>query len=34
IKKIAELLEIWKAKEGWDVEILPSTVSTNPFRHL
>ncbi|MFX3849720.1 Nif3-like dinuclear metal center hexameric protein, partial [Streptococcus suis] len=34
IKKIAELLEIWKAIEGWDVEILPSTVSTNQFRHL
>ncbi|HFU3946333.1 TPA: Nif3-like dinuclear metal center hexameric protein [Streptococcus suis] len=34
IKKIADLLETWKAKEGWDVEILPSTVSTNPFRHL
>ncbi|HEM4250535.1 TPA: Nif3-like dinuclear metal center hexameric protein [Streptococcus suis] len=34
IKKIAVLLETWKAEEGWDVEILPSTVSTNPFRHL
>lgn len=34
IKKIADLLETWKAEEGWDVEILPSTVSTNPFRHL
>ncbi|MGC4388668.1 Nif3-like dinuclear metal center hexameric protein, partial [Streptococcus suis] len=34
IKKIADLLETWKAEEDWDVEILASTVSTNPFRHL
>ncbi|NRG67945.1 Nif3-like dinuclear metal center hexameric protein [Streptococcus suis] len=34
VKKIADLLEIWKAEKDWDVEILPSTVSTNPFRHL
>ncbi|HEP1837586.1 TPA: Nif3-like dinuclear metal center hexameric protein [Streptococcus suis] len=34
VKNIADLLETWKAEEGWDVEILSSTVSTNPFRHL
>lgn len=34
IEKIAELLEIWKADENWDIEIIRSTVSTNPFKHL
>ncbi|HEL2575663.1 TPA: Nif3-like dinuclear metal center hexameric protein [Streptococcus suis] len=34
IRNIADLLENWKAENSWDVEILPSTVSTNPFRHL
>ncbi len=34
IKRIADLLETWKAEEGWDLDIFASTVSTNPFRHL
>lgn len=34
VKKIAEKLQNWKAENNWDVEILASTVSTNPFRHL
>ncbi|MET3643756.1 Nif3-like dinuclear metal center hexameric protein [Streptococcus gallinaceus] len=34
VKKIAEKLEEWKKNEGWELEIIPSTVSTNPFRHL
>lgn len=34
VKKVAEKLELWKDEEGWNLEILPSTVSTNPFRHL
>ncbi len=34
IKKIAQKLEEWKTEEAWDVEVYPSTVTTNPFRHL
>ena len=34
VKKIAEKLQEWKEENKWDVEILASTVSTNPFRHL
>lgn len=34
VQKIADLLEDWKEEKGWDIDILPSTVSTNPFRHL
>ncbi|MBY5034926.1 Nif3-like dinuclear metal center hexameric protein [Streptococcus gallolyticus] len=34
VKKIAEKLEEWKLAEAWELEIIPSTVSTNPFRHL
>ncbi|MDQ8764550.1 Nif3-like dinuclear metal center hexameric protein [Streptococcus ruminantium] len=34
ITKIAGLLEKWKAEENWELEILASTISTNPFRHL
>lgn len=34
VKKIAELLDSWKEEGGWELDILASTVSTNPFRHL
>ena len=34
VKKIAEKLQAWKEENKWDVEILASTVSTNPFQHL
>lgn len=34
IKEIAKRLDTWKAEEGWDIEVYPSTVSTNPFRHI
>lgn len=34
VEKIAEKLEEWKRECNWDVEILASTVSTNPFCHL
>lgn len=34
ISKIAEKLETWKAEEAWDVMILQSQSSTNPFDHL
>ncbi|MGT2910703.1 Nif3-like dinuclear metal center hexameric protein [Streptococcus cameli] len=34
VKEIAKKLSQWKAEEGWDIDVLASTVSTNPFRHL
>lgn len=34
VAKIAEKLAEWKEENHWDVDILQSTVSTNPFRHL
>lgn len=34
VKKITEKLLEWKKENDWDLEILASTVSTNPFRHL
>lgn len=34
VKKIVEKLKEWRESENWDVKILASTVSTNPFRHL
>lgn len=34
VSKIAALLEQWKVENAWDLEIVPSTVSTNPFYHL
>lgn len=34
VEKIAELLEEWKKEEGWELEILASQASTNPFSHI
>lgn len=34
IQKITEKLLEWKDEKDWEIEILASTVSTNPFRHL
>ncbi|MDD0786588.1 Nif3-like dinuclear metal center hexameric protein, partial [Streptococcus pneumoniae] len=34
VEKIAALLTQWKEKKGWELEILPSQASTNPFRHI
>ena len=34
IAKIAEKLEAWKLEKGWNVTILESQSSTNPFDHL
>lgn len=31
VEEIAKRLESWKKEEGWDIDIFPSTVSTNPF---
>ena len=33
-EKLKEKFENWKAEEGWNVEILASQASTNPFRHI
>ncbi|MFA9414202.1 Nif3-like dinuclear metal center hexameric protein [Streptococcus sp. E29BA] len=34
VQKVTALLESWKADLDWSVDVYPSTVSTNPFRHL
>lgn len=34
VQKLAEKFQGWKTAEGWDVEILASQASTNPFRHI
>ncbi|MGZ7230658.1 Nif3-like dinuclear metal center hexameric protein, partial [Streptococcus pyogenes] len=34
VQKITEKLLEWKDEKDWEIEILASTVSTNPFRHL
>ncbi len=34
IEKVAEKLLEWKKQYQWDVEVIPSTISTNPFSHL
>lgn len=34
VQKLAEKFQGWKAAEGWDVEIVVSQASTNPFRHI
>lgn len=34
VTRIAALLEQWKKEENWEISILPSTVSTNPFRRV
>ena len=34
IPKIAEKLEAWKLEHDWNVTILESQSSTNPFDHL
>ncbi|MGT2934670.1 Nif3-like dinuclear metal center hexameric protein [Streptococcus castoreus] len=33
-EKIREKLQAWKKEQGWDVTIIKSDVSTNPFSHL
>ena len=33
-EKLKEKLATWKAEEGWEIEILASQASTNPFRHI
>ena len=33
-EKLKEKLDTWKAEEGWEIEILASQSSTNPFRHI
>ena len=32
--ELKEKLDTWKAEEGWELEILASQASTNPFRHI
>lgn len=34
VERVAALLRQWKVEKEWEVEIFPTTVSTNPFRHL
>ncbi len=33
IEKLVEKMTAWKLEAGWDVEIIPSQASTNPFSH-
>ena len=33
-EKLKEKFDTWKAEEGWEIEILASQASTNPFRHI
>ena len=33
-KKSQHSFTQWKEKKGWELEILPSQASTNPFRHI
>ena len=33
IEKLVEKMTAWKLEAGWDVEIIPSQGSTNPFSH-
>ena len=33
-EKLKEKFDLWKAEEGWEIEILASQSSTNPFRHI
>ena len=34
VDRVAQLFNLWKEAEGWDVTILPSQANTNPFYHL
>lgn len=34
VEKLAEKFETWKKEEGWQVNILPSQASTNPFQAI
>ena len=34
LKYVAEKLEVWKREHDWNVTILESQSSTNPFDHL
>jgi hypothetical protein len=33
-EKLKEKFDLWKAEEGWEIEILASQAWTNPFRHI
>ncbi|KXT76295.1 Nif3-like dinuclear metal center hexameric protein [Streptococcus sp. DD12] len=33
VEKVAQLLNLWKEAQGWDVTILQSQANTNPFYH-
>lgn len=34
IEKLLEKMTAWKTEAGWDLELIPSQASTNPFSHL
>lgn len=34
IEKLVEKMTAWKLEAGWDLELIPSQASTNPFSHL
>lgn len=33
VEKLSEKFEIWKQQLGWDIDILKSKESTNPFEN-
>ncbi|MGT2930533.1 Nif3-like dinuclear metal center hexameric protein [Streptococcus dentasini] len=34
IERLVEKMTVWIAEEDWDIEVIPSQMSTNPFSHL
>ena len=34
VSKLVEKLNQWKAEEAWEIEVIGSQVSTNPFYHI
>ena len=34
VSKLVEKLNQWKSKEAWEIEVLCSQASTNPFYHI
>ena len=34
VSKLVEKLNQWKSKEAWEIEVLGSQASTNPFYHI
>jgi len=34
VEKIVALLSQWKEEKDWDIDIVPSQASTNPFHHI